>query len=587
MTAPRATLPIALLAVLLAGCDSGGKGEPPLKHPVSVFPADGTKMASPRTQITIRGATPGQLDDVDVKGSKSGSHDGKLKAHSDRRGASFVLKKPLADHERVTVQVRGKVVSRFSVTAPTEAALPAQQTGQKRVGVARFRSRPDLAPTALKVNVAQSDAAPGEIFVAPKGPASQGGPMILDPKGRLVWFRPMPGDLQAYNFRVQRWNGKPVLTWFQGEQATGVGRGEGLVYDTSYRPVARIHTGNGYAQDLHEFTLTDHGTALVDAYNPVTADLTAVGGPRDGLVWDCVVQEIDVKTGLVLFEWHSLDHVPITDSYRRAPKGDKIYDYFHLNSIDEVPDGNLLISSRDTHTVYEIDRSTGRIVWRLGGKHSTFDVDSDADFHWQHDAEWHGKDQVSVFNNNSLAGEKNPAESSGLVIRLDRGAKRATLVRAFKHPDRIESPSKGNLQLLPRGHAFAGWGGKNPRFSEFGDDGTLLFDETFLSPHSSSYRAYRSEWSARPMDRPAAVATTTGAKTTVYASWNGATEVARWRVLSGAAPGSLTAGPTVERTDFETAIPLEIAAKLVQVEALDRTGKVIGRSKVVAAKPTA
>jgi hypothetical protein len=583
MTSVRAALAAVLIAVLLAGC-GGGETKPPLRHPVSVFPSNGTKMASPKTQITIRGANPRELDDVEVAGSRSGHHDGKLRAHSDGRGASFVPAKPLADHERVTVRLRGRVVSRFGVTAPADVLLPAQQAGRKRLGVARFRSRPDLQPTALKVAVARGGTTPGHIFVAPKGPASQGGPMILDPDGRLVWFRPMAGDLQAYNFRVQRFQGKPALTWWQGEQASGIGRGEGVVYDTAYRPLARVHTGNGYLEDLHEFVLTGRGTALIDAYNPVNADLTAVGGPADGLVWDCVVQEVDVKTGLVLFEWHSLDHVPVTDSYRR-PSGDKPFDYFHFNSIDELPDGNLLISSRDTHTVYDIDRSTGRIVWRLGGKHSTFAVGPGAHFRWQHDARWHGRSTVSVFDNNSYAGTREPRVSRGVVIRLDRDAKRASLVRSFTHPDRIGSPSKGNLQLLAGGHAFTGWGGRNPRFSEFAPDGTLLFDETFVSPKSSSYRAYRAAWSSRPTDRPAAAAVTTaGGATTVYASWNGATEVARWRVLSGATAGSLRAGPTVARTDFETAIPLGRAAKVVQVEALDRAGKVIGRSRVVAAK---
>jgi arylsulfotransferase ASST len=583
MTAARATRPLVLAAVLLAGC-SGGKTEHPLTHPVSVFPSDGTRMASPSTQITIRGAAPRELSDVELAGSRSGSHDGKLKADSDGRGASFVPDKPFADRERVTVRIGGSVVSRFSVTAPVNAALAPQQTGLGRAGVARFRSRPDLQPSALKVDVARHGTAPGDIFVAPKGPKSQGGPMILDSAGRLVWFHPMPGDLQAYDFQVQRHNGRPVLTWWQGEQASGLGRGEGLVYDTAYRPVARVRAGNGYAQDLHEFRLTPRGTAQIDAYNLVRADLTKVGGSADGLVWDCVVQEVDLKTGLVLFEWHSLDHVPIADSYRPAKK-DKLYDYFHVNSIDDLPDGNLLVSSRDTHTVYEIDRSSGRIVWRLGGKHSTFAMGPGTHFRFQHDARPHGRDEVSVFNNNALAGTRGTRVSSGLVLRLDRRRKRVSLVRSFTHPDRIESPSKGNLQLLAGGHAFAGWGGKNPRFSEFAADGTLLFDEIFVSPNNSSYRAYRFAWSGHPTDRPAAAATTTGATTTVYASWNGATEVARWRVLSGAAPNALGAGPTVARTDFETAIPLRKAAKLVQVEALDRSGKVIGRSTVVAAKP--
>ena len=539
-------------------------------------------MASPRTQIAIRGVARGELAGVEVAGSTSGSHDGKLRADSDDRGASFLPAKPFADGERVTVRANGAIVARFSVTAPVAATLPPQQPGPERVGVARFRSRPDLQPSALKVDVARSGTAPGDIFVAPKGPKSQGGPMILDSAGRLVWFHPMPGDLQAYNLAVQRYEGKPVLTWWQGEQASGLGRGEGVIYDTAYRPLATVRAGNGYAQDLHDFRLTSHGTALIDAYNLIRADLSPVGGPADGLVWDCVLQEIDLKTGLVLFEWHSLDHVPITDSYRRAQK-DKLYDYFHFNSIDELPDGSLLVSSRDTHTVYDIDRATGRIVWRLGGKHSTFAIGAGADFHWQHDARPHGKDELSVFDNEAIAGMPGRV-SRGLVIRLDRRARRASLVRSFTHPDRVKSPSKGNLQLLAGGHAFAGWGGKNPRLSEFAADGTLLFDEIFVSPKSSSYRAYRFAWSGHPTDRPAAAATTAGATTTVYASWNGATEVARWRVLSGTAPSSLRAGPTVARTDFETAIPLGGAAKLVQVEALDRSGRVIGRSRVAAAK---
>jgi hypothetical protein len=549
-----------------------------------VFPSDGSKLASPETQISFRGVPKRELDGVEVEGSKSGSHDGKLRAHSDGRGASFVPEKPFADGERVTVRAGGARQARFSVTAPVDAALPAQHTGKNRNGVSTFRSRPDLEPSALQVSVAQPGTDPGHIFLAPKGPNSQGGPMILDPAGKLVWFRPMPGVLQAYAFEVQRYRGKPVLAWWQGEQASGIGQGEGLVFDTAYRAIARIRAGNGYEMDLHEFQLTDRGTALIQAYNPVRRDLTAVGGARDGLVFDGVVQEIDVKTGLVLFEWHSLDHVPISHSYTR-PKKNVIYDYFHVNSIDELPDNQLLLGARDAHTVYAVDRATGKIAWRVGGKHSDFDVDPAAAFRWQHDARWQGDDQISLFNNNSLAGDKEPLETSGLVIRIDRREKRATLVRSATHPEGIRAPSKGSMQVLSGGGSFVGWGGKNPRFSEFSADGTLLFDELFLAPNTSSYRGYRSEWSARPADSPAVAAETAGAATTVYASWNGATEIDQWRVLSGDAEGSLSAGPTVEWSDFETEIALPAAAKFVQVEALDASGKVIGRSKVVAAKP--
>jgi hypothetical protein len=212
-------------------------------------------------------------------------------------------------------------------------------------------------------------------------------------------------------------------------------------------------------------------------------------------------------------------------------------------------------------------------VWRLGGKHSSFKVDADARFRWQHDARAHGSSEVSVFDNNAV--RRTPgAVTHGLVIHLDRQAHTASLVRSYTHPEGIQSPSQGNLQLLPDGHAVMGWGGSNNRFSEFAPDGTLLFDATFTTANDSSYRAFRFPWTGHPGDAPAAAATSSAGATTVYASWNGATEVAKWRV------GSVT----VARTGFETAIPVSGTPQQVRVEALDGAGHVIGRSAPVAVK---
>jgi Arylsulfotransferase (ASST) len=594
MVPRRALAPslLAILAVSIFVAVRGAGGEHAslaASRAVSVYPVNGTRAASPSTSITIRGATASQLSGLVVSGTKSGRHAGALRPHSDGRGASFVPAKQFVDGERVAVRLHRRVagvkgtVVRFTIAATAPAPFTPQKASPRRVGVASYKSRPDLQPSALHVNVKRSHVAGGDIFVSPKAGDSQGGPTIIDRNGRLVWFHSMPGDDQSFDFRVQRYNGKPVLTWWQGGQSRGVGHGQGVILDTAYRQVGHVQAGDGYISDLHEFKLTNHNTALILAYNPIRMDLTSVGGPANGIVYDNVVQEIDVPTGLVLFEWHSIGNVPLSESNQHFEQGQP-YDYFHINSVDEMPNGNILVSSRATWTVYEIDRATGRIDWRLGGRRSSFKMGTGTHFSWQHDARAHGSHEISVFDNHVPAPTLGLV-THGLVIRLDQRRRRAHLVRAYTHPNKLQSPSQGNLQLLPDGHVMMGWGGNNNRFSEFSRSGRLLFDESFVSAANNSYRAYRAKWHAQPADDPAVAAITAAGKTTVYASWNGATEVAKWHVLTGASATALTSGATVPTTDFETGIPLPSAVAFARVEAIDSSGKVIGRSPVVAAKP--
>jgi hypothetical protein len=579
-----------LAAALLAACGSAANhASLAASRMVSVYPVNGTRAVSPSTSISFRGATPSQLSGLVVSATKSGRHTGTLKPHSDGNGTTFVPAKPFVDGERVAVRVHRSVagakgtVVHFTIQATAPAPFTPQKASPRRVGAASYKSRPDLQPSALQVNVRRSHVAGGDIFVSPKAGDSQGGPTIIDRSGRLVWFHAMPGDDQSFDFRVQRYNRKPVLTWWQGGQSRGVGHGQGLIFDTSYQQVGHVQAGDGYISDLHEFKLTSHNTALIDAYNPISMNATSVGGPANAVVYDNVVQEVDIATGLVLFEWHSVGNVPLTESNQHYEQGQP-YDYFHINSVDEMPNGDIIVSSRATWTVYDIDRATGRIKWRLGGKHSTFKMGTGTHFSWQHDARPHGSNEISVFDNHIPAPTQGLV-THGLVIRLDQRHKRAHLVRAYTHPDKLQSPSQGNMQLLSDGHVMMGWGGNNNRFSEFSRFGRLLFDESFVSAANNSYRAYREEWHAQPGDNPAAAAITAAGKTTVYASWNGATEVAKWHVLTGASATALASGPTVQKLDFETGIPLPGAVAFAQVEAIDRSGKVIGRSPVVAAKP--
>src|SRR5829696_5463416 len=239
----------------------------------------------------------------------------------------------------------------------TRASASPQGPGQART----FRSRPDLRPPAIEVNTNLPGTAPGHIFVSPKkGPGeeapTQDAPLIVDPSGEPVWFHPLQdAEADAFTFEVQKYKGETVLTWWEGLH-TGYGQGQYVIFDHSYREITRVRAGNGYEGDHHEFLITPEDTALITIYSKVPRDLSFVGGPTDGVVLDGIAQEVDIETGEVLFEWHSLDHVALEESYfEPSPDFKTSFDYFHINSIDVYDDEHLLISARRTSTVYKAD----------------------------------------------------------------------------------------------------------------------------------------------------------------------------------------------------------------------------------------
>ncbi|HEU5278041.1 MAG TPA: arylsulfotransferase family protein [Gaiellaceae bacterium] len=429
-----------------------------------------------------------------------------------------------------------------------------------------FTSRPDLKPPTVQILKRTRHTAPGYIFIAPKKDVVQAGPLILDNRGRVVWFLPL-NTHAVTDFRVQRYRGRPVLTWWHGRPDHGDGDSGYSIYDDSYRLVAHVQPGNGMIGDIHEFKLTPRNTALMTISRQVR-----VKGRR---VLEGGVQELDVRTGRVLFEWHSIDHVRLVESYYRLPKDPgRIFDYFHVNSIDIDQDGNFLVSARNTHTVYKISRRTGRILWRLGGKRSDFVLGRGARFAWQHDARRRTDGALTLFDNS--AGPRVRTQSRGLVLRLNTKRMRATVVRNFVHRPPIVAVDQGNMQHLPNGNYLVGWG-HEPRFTEFGPRGTIVFDGRFGRGRVDSYRAYRLPWRGRPV-RPPAVAV---AGRMLYASWNGATEVRRWQLLTGPRKGALLPVRTVPKAGFETAIPLPAGSGWAAARALDQKGHALRRSPAV------
>jgi Arylsulfotransferase (ASST) len=351
----------------------------------------------------------------------------------------------------------------------------------------------------------------GDFFVSPFGGTDKyaNGPEILDQQGNVVWFQAVPAGQEAADFRTQAYRGQPVLTWWQGTGLGGLAKGTDYIYDSHYRQIATVSAGNGYSADGHEFLITPQNTALVLAYATATADLSGIGGPPDQTVIDGIVQEIDIPTGKVLFQWKASDHVPYSQSEQPLPPSASTpWDWFHINAVHLDTDGNLLIDARDTWTTYKVARHSGNVIWQLGGKASSFTpqaapgqkLDKAGElFAWQHDPEALGNDVYTVFDNEA-AGVANtgvdPTAELGLSravrFKLDERAHTATLLQSYNEPDALTAPSQGNAQTTADGNLLVGWGSL-PYFSEYDSAGDLLFNAEFPAG-VNSYRAYLQAW---------------------------------------------------------------------------------------------
>jgi hypothetical protein len=637
----RATVAVALVSSLAVGFATSASpataagpacAPPALNHSaalagsaVTVSPAPATMDASYLTQISFLGVPAAEITDVKVVGSRSGSHSGRLLAYSQGDGASFVPGSPFSQGERVTVHAvlhsPGRAtpfgwsfaiavvdaVSRSLETPPGPPPAPKQGELQ------HFVSRSDLKPPTVAVTANSGQQALGDVFLAPYAGPGQYGPMILDGAGKLIWFKPLPAGTRAADLRVQEYDGKPVLSWWQSPLVAGGRRDAGIVIaDSSYRTIAIVRAGNRYQPDLHSFQITPQGTAFTTVYDAIRCNLSGYGGPADGAVADTLLQELDLKTGLVRFEWHSLDHVALADSYMPVRPGGSPrspWDYFHINSIDPAPGGNLLVDSRNTWAAYQVDKVSGKVLWRLGGKHSSFALGAGARPAWQHDAVTQPDGTITFFDNGATP--KAHPQSRGIVLHVDLQQKTASLLASFVHPTPLVAPSQGNLQALAGGDHFLGWGqspyfskfaaslldvdppkasatsaephwflgwGESPYFSEFAAGAQLLFDAHLPSAYQS-YTAFKFPWAAAPPQGPAiAVRARAHTGPLVYASWNGATAVTSWRVLAGSAAHALSPVGEATRSGFETTIALSRAARYVAVQGLDAEGHVLATS---------
>jgi hypothetical protein len=404
---------------------------------------------------------------------------------------------PRDDSARVWPRLRrlaawSTTVAAFAVPAGLIAARPAA-------------ANTPSAPPPVTVLTHHGVTGRGDIFLTPTGDTSTyaNGSEILGRNGKVAWFHPAPLGLTDADFRTQTYRGQPVLTFWEGTGLGGLAQGSDYIYNDRYQKIPTVNAGNGLSADGHEFLITPQNTALILAYTTDTADLTSIGGRPNQTVIDGVVQEVDIRTGKVLFQWRSEDHVPYSQSEQPLPpSADTPWDWFHINAVHLDTDGNLLIDARNTWTTYKVKRHSGNIIWQLGGKASSFKLqaapgqelnDAGEIFAWQHDPVALGHDRYTVFDNEST-GTGEYRYSRAVTIQLDERAHTATLVASDNQPEGLLAPSQGNAQTTREGNLFVGWGAL-PYISEFDRAGRLVFNAQFPAG-VNTYRAYLLPWHA-------------------------------------------------------------------------------------------
>ncbi|OKL62618.1 hypothetical protein UA08_01241 [Talaromyces atroroseus] len=464
----------------------------------------------------------------------------------------------------------------------------------------RFKSSRAIAPVLDFVQYGQACRDGLYTFIAPRGDSvSSAGPMILDQDGHLVWTE-VRG--QTYGMDMQTYKGENFVTFWTGDD-TIVGHGQGSYYmlNSNYQPQYVFRGANGLRGDLHEFHITVNDTAVYTIYDKIPADLSSVGGPKKGWLWDGTFQEVDVETGELLFQWRASQHLPFDEAYRsREGHGNHAsdpWDFFHINSIDKDEKGNFLISSRNYFSLTYIDGRTGKIIWKLGGKANMFKDLSDGaatNMSWQHHARWRdGGKSITLFDN-SGRGEGAPIHPSrGLWIDVDQENMTAKVRGQYWNPTPISSQSQGSVQLLENGNVLVGYG-FNAAWTEFNPDGEAVCEvhmgpkKFFDQGHVISYRAFKYPWVGKPTSNPDWVVLDKKGNTG-YVSWNGATEVKTW-ILEGsnAAKPEHDTGPFVflsamPKTGFETtvSIPEGNIYKQLRVVGLDKLGNQLGASRFV------
>ena len=500
----KASLCIAASLILLPTGFSGGASKGRFEY---LSPPPGSTMVSPRTNIILRplrGIESRSLvdhTDFRITGERTGAVNCSVILSDDSITVIIKPGRPFAGGESVTVGLypgQGALdpaaASPFSfsfrVSAHQGEARPAVDDPSGALPdwkASRSARLPEETGPAdfPRVTVLLSDnPSPGCLFLSnmTMGSGALNTPyvMILDNAGQPVFYRRTPSE--CTDFKVQP-NG--LITYNDSYLQCF------LALDSSYAVVDTFRCGNGYSTNWHELRLLPNGHALILGDDPqiMRMDTIVPGGYSSALVQGIVIQELD-RSKNVVFQWRTFDHFRVTDATHENLTSSFI-DCVHSNAIEPDTDGNLMLSSRHLDEITKINRQTGEIIWRWGGRNNQFTFLNDSlGFAHQHAIRRLPDGNVSLFDNGDF---RFPLFSRAVEYRLDEQKKTATLVWQFRHSPDIYASAMGYLQRLPNGSRLIDWGSSDTLLTEVRPDGSAALELTFPSG-VYSYRAYRFPW---------------------------------------------------------------------------------------------
>ena len=478
-----------------------------------VSPLPNSKMVSPENNVIIRSHTKLsrqqiQNNFISISGSKSGNHEGKLILSDDNKTLIF---KPLNNFElgeSVTVKLNKGSLSEngnklreflyifktapylskeknFRIEESFQNLKPKKSTSlNKKSFKNSSEALPIGFPTINLISSGNSDE--GKFFISPfNAPMSNNNYLIiLDNNGFPIFFRKM--DYRCHDFKVQN-NGE--LTYYDE------GAFKFYALNNSFSLIDSFKCGNGYQTDVHELDILPNGHALLLALDiqPYRMDTIVTGGNPNATVMGMIIQELDNDKNVV-FEWRSWDHYKITDAMPDINLTAKNIDYVHGNALELDNDGNILFSARHMDEVTKIDRTTGDIIWRLGGKNNEFNfVNDEYKFSHQHDVRRLPNGDLTVFDNGNL---HSPPFSRAVEYKIDDSLKTATLTWEYRNDPDFYSAAMGCNRLLPNGNRVIGWGFKgsgSADITEIDADNNIVF-EASLPDTMYSYRAFKFPW---------------------------------------------------------------------------------------------
>ncbi|MFZ0548984.1 MAG: aryl-sulfate sulfotransferase [Candidatus Promineifilaceae bacterium] len=530
---------MAFITAVSQGSEAGEQPQPVFQY---LSPRPDAELVSAETAIAFRpnpagfsARSPELINRVSIQatGRQSGLHPGQLMLADDQETIIFQPDRPFSPYEQVDVAIEASLAERplsyqysFSVSPPPPVISDAERwpelftdTAEPSSAVTgdplpQYRTVPYDFPSLNVYSAPGTED--GYIFLAHYNYSdiSQGKAylLMLDGNGEPVYYKRLHPLQSAFDFKKQS-NG--LLTYFD------TGQRKFFAMDQNYNVVGSYEVGNGYVTDLHDMELLDDNHALLLIHDYQHIDMSAIvpGGNPNALVVGCIVQEIDGQ-GEVVFEWRSWDHISILDSNQDLTAD--FIRYIHCNAVQQDLDGNILLSSRHLDEVTKINRQTGDIIWRLGGKQNQFTFVNDTGFHYQHFARRLPNGRISVYDNRTY---QDPVYSRGVEYVLDAVNMTATKVYEYRSTPDNFGGAMGSYQRLPGGNVLVGWGWlSSPILTEALEDGTKVFE---LSAEGSfgTYRAYHFPWEGYPIWPPQLIALDNGHTANLYFSYNGATEV--------------------------------------------------------------